>query len=368
MLLGSKLLKNARLMTDVLPHKQLDTPDQMQVLAATQGTRSKRCAADQCATLACPPALQPPAAHIPTFTPSHRPPPLQDWALLDLTYLAEERVPGGGRRRSVFNPEAGCPGWRELGSFCLSQLEDVSGALKQAVPSIAGGAMVGGDGGVVGGNRCGEGGGVLLCRMWGCMGAGSKCSRTCATCCSGHVACIAQRGLAQHSSSTLHTPRSLCSSARPASPAGAAKHSAAQEGNRAWNVRRVVAPSQGASDKHALAAWHLEALQQRVSWAVRALAALSAASLHEDSLGTLLQDQPGLGDVLLVLLDLQLVLQQYMKTVVGGCGMCWACAGTACTALLLHLCASRAGACVPCLQLMCRQRVRTSPLAPAVML
>lgn len=133
--------------------------------------------------------------------------------------------------------------------------------------------------------------------------------------------------LAQHSTYTRHAPclRCSCSSACPAPPAGAAKQSAAQEGNRAWNVRRVVVPSQGASDKHALAAWHLEALQQRVSWAVRALAALAAASLHEDSLGTLLQDQPGLGDVLLVLLDLQLVLQQYMKTVVGGCSMCWTC-------------------------------------------
>jgi hypothetical protein len=83
-------------------------------------------------------------------------------------------------------------------------------------------------------------------------------------------------------------------------------------------VRRVV-PGAGlaAGEKHVLAAWHIEAQQQRSSWAVRALAGLAAASLHEDSLGTLLQDEPGLGDVLVALLDLLLVLQQYARASVG---------------------------------------------------
>jgi hypothetical protein len=79
----------------------------------------------------------------------------------------------------------------------------------------------------------------------------------------------------------------------------------------------VPGAAQAAGEKHALAAWHLEAQQQRTSWAVRALAGLAAASLHEDSLGTLLQDDPGLGDVLVALLDLLLALQQYARSAVG---------------------------------------------------
>jgi hypothetical protein len=64
----------------------------------------------------------------------------QDWALLDVSHLAEERGGGVGRRRQVFCPEPGCAGWRELGGFCIVQLADLTAALKQALPSAAGGA------------------------------------------------------------------------------------------------------------------------------------------------------------------------------------------------------------------------------------
>ncbi len=72
--------------------------------------------------------------------------PHQDWALLDLTCLAEE-APSSKRRAALFSDETGLAGWVPLVSYCMQEVNDLVAVLSAALATLKGtwvGGWVGG--------------------------------------------------------------------------------------------------------------------------------------------------------------------------------------------------------------------------------